>query len=493
MPQPTTPSPLKRVALKGATWAAAGGNGAQALAFVMFVLISRMVGPEAFGAVAVCLLLVEMARALTIEPVAINLVARGKYQASEFHAGFALTGTLSGAATLLLIFAAPLFAILLSTPALASVLPQMAPLVVLHSAARLLEAELTLRLEFRALAIRSVGAVVLGGAAGIAAAYAGYGVEALVLQQWLGALAALALLALQGRWRPSHRFSRDSLVVLARESAVIAPAGVLSNMRQTIDGLAVAAFSGPAAAGAYNLAKRARLALQLGLSTAIGRVSLPTFAMVKEDASRMASALEQAMRLSAIVAFPIFIGVAAVAPELIAVFLGPEWSGAIAPMALLMITGAIAITTRLCENFLLVHNRRRDIVVINVIALAFLAASLALFGRFGPVAVAGAVMCTAIVQNIATWAVTMRRAKFLRLRTYVRNVWVPMSICVAMLALITAMRGLGAGAGLPEVLRLAAFVSLGVLFYFASTWIVARRALREAIHAGRIVLSSPRS
>ena len=37
---------LKQRALRGATWAVAGGNASQLLAFVMFVAISRVVGPE---------------------------------------------------------------------------------------------------------------------------------------------------------------------------------------------------------------------------------------------------------------------------------------------------------------------------------------------------------------------------------------------------------------------------------------------------------------
>ncbi|MBC7769506.1 MAG: oligosaccharide flippase family protein [Phycisphaerales bacterium] len=483
------PTPLRHRALRGATWAVLGGNGSQALAFIMFVVVSRMVGPEAFGVVAVALLLIEICRAFTSECFATNLIANGPFKRTDFDAGFILAASMSAVTTLALIAAAPFIALLLNTPQLAGVLPMMAPLVAFHALARLYEAELTIRLEFRALAFRSIAAVLIGGGAGIAAAYAGLGVNALVLQQWAGALISLALLALSSRWHPGFAFTREALVSLGRQSAAIAPANLITTLRQSIDGLAVASFSGAAAAGVYNLANRTRLALQLGLSAAIGRVSLPAFAHVKDDPVRLAGAINEAMRLSTVIAFPVFIGVAAVAPELIDVFLGAEWAGAAGPMALLMVGGALAITTRLCENVLLIKGRRAAIVALHAFALALLLGGLALFARYGPLAVAGVVLAGGVLHNIAVWVCTARATPKLATRAYIANVWAPMGISVAMLLLVMAIRGGHAVDGLPGVLRLAAFIAIGALFYIGATWAFARPAFKAALGAARLVLS----
>lgn len=483
-------SALKQRALRGAVWAGVGGNGAQALAFVMFVLISRVVGPEAFGAVAVALLMIEICRAFTSECVAVNLVARGRFDKHSFDAGFGIAVPAAIAVSLLLAAAAPLVALVFNIAALERVVPQLAPLLAIHAFARLFEAELTVRMEFRALAIRAVSAVSVGGVVGIASAYAGYGVEALILQQWTAALVSLVLLGVQARWRPGFTYPRDVLYSLARQSALMAPAGLITSVRHSLDGLAVASFSGAAAAGLYNLAKRTRLALQLGLTAAIGRVSLPTFGKVKEDPARLSSALQQALRLSAIVAFPVFVGVAAVAPELIDVFLGAEWAGAAAPMALLMIGGAIAIATRLCENLLLVCGRRSAIVAVNAAAAALLAILVALVGRQGPLAVAGAVLFVGVAQNLASWTIASRYAPGLTPWTYIANVLTPMAICIAMLALLAGLRETGAAASVPEALRLMLFTAVGAAFYAGAAWLFARAAVRSALSATRIALSA---
>lgn len=480
---------LKRRALRGATWAIAGGNASQVLAFVMFIIISRMVGPSAFGAVAIAIALVELCRAISSESVVGNLVGRGRFVEEEFNAGFAWSMGVAALLFAILVLLAPLLAAAFQTPALSLVLPAIASLLLIYAASRLQEARLTLDLAFRALAIRSVSAALIGGFVGIAAAYAGWGVAALVLQQLVAALISLILLWRACAWRPSTRFSRDTFLRLARESVTLAPAGLIANLSALADGLAVAAFSGPAAAGVYNLGKRVRLALQLGLSTALDRVSLPTFARVKDDPARLAHTINQAARVSMLGAFPIFIGVAAVSPELIHVFLGAEWAEAATPLTLLMIAGALAITTSFYDNLMLAMGRRTWIISLRLLMLLVLGASILLFGRFGSVAIAGASLTATFVHNAAAWAAAAQLAP-LRLKSLFSAVAVPLALGLIMLGAITALRMATPFSDLQALPRLFIFIPFGALLYGAGAWMFARDAVRAAIDAARTVLAN---
>lgn len=481
------PSALKQRALRGVTWAAIGGNGAQVLAFLFFVLISRVVGPEAFGAVAVSLLLIETSRVFCSECVAVNLISNGAFEKARFNAAFALSLGLAVLITLLLAaFASPLAAAF-RLSALSYVLPQIAPVLPLVAMSRLFEAELMLRMEFRPLAMRSLAAAMLGGGAGVVGAYLHQGVEALILQQWVAAITSILLLGAQARWRPSLSFTKAEFILLARQSATLSPANLITNLRQSFDGLAIAAFSGAGTAGVYNFAKRTRLALQLGLSTAITRVSLPTFAHLKDTPERLASALNQSLGLTAIAAFPVFIGIGAIGPELIGVFLGPQWAAAAWPLALLMIGGAVAITTRLSENMLLICDRRSAIIAINAGALALLMFAIIITGRYGPSAIAAAVSLEGIVHELAAWTIASRIIPQLRLKEYLTRVWVPMAISLTMLALIVALRESGFAGHSPAFLRLIVFVLIGAGFYCAVAWLIAKPAMQSLLNAAHVI------
>lgn len=479
---------LKRRALRGATWAVAGGNASQLLAFVMFMIISRMVGPEAFGTVAVALALVELCRALFNEAVVGNLVARGRFDDDTFSAGFALSMGVAALQVLALWALAPLFASLFRTPQLVTVLPQIALLLILYAAARLQEAHLMLDLRFDSLALRAVLAALLGGLAGIAAASTGLGVEALVIQQWTNAAVSLVLLWVACPWRPKFRFTREAVQRLAKTSAALAPAGLIAHLSMLTDGLAVASFSGPAAAGFYNLGKRVRLALQLGLSTALDRVSLPTFARNKDDTERLAATVTQAMRLSMVVAFPIFLGIAAVAPELIALFLGPEWASAATPLAFLMIAGALAITASYCDNLMLVMERRAWIAGLRLFMLSVLCLGIVLVGHRGPTAVAACALTATVLHNVAAWFTASRLAP-LKLSTYLTTVLIPLAISLAMLLLLISLREAVAFRDVAALPRLLIFIPLGAIFYIAFALVFARRAVRDVVSAARTVLA----
>jgi O-antigen/teichoic acid export membrane protein len=439
----------------------------------------------------VSLLLVEFSKVFCIDCVAINLIADGAFQKARFNAAFVLSISLSILITVFLIVLAPVLGSVLGVSALSYVLPQIAPILPLLCATRLFEAELVLRMEFRPVAMRSLAGALLGGGSGVIAAYMHQGVEALILQQWVAALTALLLLGAQANWRPGVQFTGAEFVKLARQSAAISPANLIASLRQIFDGMAIAWFSGAATVGVYNFAKRTRLALQLGLSGAISRVSLPTFAHVKDTPERLASALNQSLGLTALAVFPIFIGVGAIGPELIEVFLGPRWADAAWPLALLMIGGAVAITTRLSENVLLTCNKRGAIIVINAIALALLTLAIALTGRYGPIAIAAAVSLVGLLHELASWTVASRATPHLKLREYLTRVWVPMAICLAMLVLIAVTRDIGFGAHLPAFVRLIALVLLGAAFYCTAVLIFARPANESLISAVRLIASKP--
>jgi O-antigen/teichoic acid export membrane protein len=480
---------LRQRALRGATWAVVGGNASQVLAFIMFIAISRVVGPTAFGTVAVAIALVELCRPLASEAVVGNLVARGRFDEEAFNAGFALSLGMAILLCVVLSLLAPVLAVLFKTPDLRTVLPQIALLLVFYAASRVQEAHLTLDLRFASLSARSIIAVLLGGGVGIVAAYSGMGVEALVWQQWTAAVTSLVLLWIACPWRPRFRFSLASARNLARASSTLAPAGIVAQLTMLIDSLAVASFAGPAAAGVYNLGKRMRLALQLGLSTALDRVSLPAFARVKADTQHLARTLKIALQLSTVVAFPIFLGVAAVGPELIHLFLGPEWAGAAAPMALLLISGSIAMTTHYFDNILLVLERRRWIVILRVLMLATLLVGLLLVGGLGPEAVAAIVLIATVGHNVVAFLAVSRLIP-VGASTYLASIAAPLCISLAMLALLTSLREIDVVQTLTEPLRLAAFVALGVSFYVAATWFLSRQAALALIGAARTTFAA---
>lgn len=478
---------LVRHAIRGAGWAIGGGYAAQILSFAMFIVTSRLVGPSAFGTVAIAIAIVELCRAFTTENVAATLVADPNADRGDFDAGFFWTAGSSVLVCVALIFAAPLLAAVFRTPGLAVVLPQIALLLVFYGVSRLHEARLVKTMQFRQLATRTVLAAIVGGSVGVAAAMAGLGVDALIYQQWTAALTSAALLWLGSDWRPRLQVSLTKFRAVLRASLTLAPAQIIYGLSVLLDGAAVAIVAGPAAAGIYNIGKRVVVAMLLALSGALDRVSLATFAKADADLPRLARMIQRAHQLSMLVVFPVFLGMAATSAEIIDVLLGPAWSQAALPMAILLAGGAVAIATSYCENALLVLQRRLRIVGLRTLFILVLVGGLLLFGKYGPPAIAAVSLAACIVQNLAA-AYSVSRVTPYRFVSYARTIAAPLALGVAMLVLVCMLRETSGLAQLSPLQRLPILVGAGALFYCCGVWLFARRSLDAAFAAARSAL-----
>ncbi len=473
---------LLKQAVRGAGWSIAGGYISQFVAFGMFLVTSRLVGPAAFGAVAIALGIVELCRSFTTESIAANLVANPNAGKAEFSAAFVWTMSSTAVLTLLLSLLAPLLAHLFNTPALTSVLPQISLLLFGYGFQRLQEARLVKTMRFQMLSVRAIAAALIGGVVGIWFAMHQLGVQALVYQQWTSAFISAALLWGSSDWRPNLSFTGQQFITLQRANWALAPANIIYGLSVILDGLAVAVLAGPAAAGLYNLGKRVVVAMLMALSAALDRVSLATFAQLRDDLPRLASALNRALSLSMLVVFPFFIGIASITPELIALTMGPAWAGAAGPTAVLLGGAAIMIATCYLENAQLVLERRRWIVAQRVLFVCLLMLGIAIFGRFGSTAIALVAVTAMLAQNIAA-AFTVSKILGSPLLLYLRNVAPPLVLSLFMAALVAAMRS--EMASLSAFAKLALLAACGAAFYAATSFIAVRQSVAAFIRTAK--------
>ena len=78
----------------------------------------------------------------------------------------------------------------------------------------------------------------------------------------------------------------------------------------------------------------------------LGRVLFPAFSKMQDDPERLWNAYLRAVSTVALIGFPIFTGLAVVAPEAVLLVFGPQWGGAVLPLQILCAGGIFwSITT----------------------------------------------------------------------------------------------------------------------------------------------------
>ena len=194
----------QRGAVHGVFWTAVQSLGVRLFSLVVFVVLARLLTPSDFGLLAMVGVFVGLGDVLVAQGFGTAITQRENLEPEHESTAFWANILLGLGLGCLLWLRAPWVAALYRQEAVAPVIRWLSPVVLLRGAVAVPVGLLQRRFRFRALALRSVSAAVIGGVAGIVAALSGWGVYALVVQQLVSAsLDVIVVWSAAAWWRGS--------------------------------------------------------------------------------------------------------------------------------------------------------------------------------------------------------------------------------------------------------------------------------------------------
>ena len=316
---------LTAQATSGLSWSALSTAALVVANLGYTATISRLLDPTAFGLMAMANLVVLFAEYFVRMGLASALVQKPDLSDEEVRAA-STAGILIGLLCLGLVWLlAPAVGVLFRAPDLAPVLRGLGISFLFMGWSMTGLGLLRRALRFRELAMISVGAYVAGYlVVGVGLALLGAGVWSLVAATvtstaiqavWQYALLRHPLRPVR-QWRPYR--------AVCGYAARLSVAHVLDYVGSNLDTFTVARIATTAVVGQYSRAYY--LVFQpLGnyLSAALSNVVFATLSRIHEDLTRLRRAYLSIMSLGALLVFPICVGMAVAAPELVAVVPGP--------------------------------------------------------------------------------------------------------------------------------------------------------------------------
>jgi PST family polysaccharide transporter len=230
---------------------------------------------------------------------------------------------------------------LYETPELAPVVRWLSAVLPLRGLATVPVGLLQRHFRFRVLAIRSIFGAVAGGVAGVVAAFAGWGVYALVVQQIVAGLVDVVTVWSAAAWRPRFAYSRRHLRELVGFSAHIVGAGLLDVLNRRSGDFLIGFFLGDVALGLYAVAYRVLLVLTQVLAKPGTLVAFTAFSRLQDDRDRMRAAFYQSTQAASVISIPIFVGIALVAPIAVPLVFGEKYGQSGLVLQLLALAGVV--------------------------------------------------------------------------------------------------------------------------------------------------------
>lgn len=330
---------IKQKAIRGFVWSAIQNWGSQTGGLIVFFVLARLLPPETFGLVALANVFLAFMQIFLEQGFAQALIQRQQIDPEHLDTAFWTSVTIGGILSLTSFLGAEVVATFFRQPQLTPILQWFSLLFLINSFSNVQRAILERKFAFKALAVRSLVGILIGGITGVIMAYLGFGVWSLVGQQLVSEGVAVLVLWTASDWRPSFRVSYRHFQHLFNFGIHILGFNLLSFVNTRADDFLIGYFLGPVALGYYSIAYRVLTIMTQLLTSTSNQVALPTFSRLQEDLERFRAAFYLATRFTSAIAFPIFLGMAVLAPELVLLFFGAQWQPSVPVIRILAFMG----------------------------------------------------------------------------------------------------------------------------------------------------------
>jgi len=449
--------------VRGVAWTAAAKWASQALSWVSWLIVARLLTPEDYGLVGMAAIYLGLITLLSEFGLGTAVLAVRELSVEQINQLNGMAVLLGLGGVLASCAAAIPLGHFFRAPQLPLVVVAMSSTFVITSFKTVPLALLQRDLRFKTLALIDLGQALVLAISMVAFAVVGFRYWTRVCGGVLGALVSTGAI-LRLRRVPFARPRPKAL----RQAMTLSSDVVITRLcwyaSANADFLTAGRILGKAALGFYTVGWTLASIPVDKVAALVGQVTPAFFSAVQTDRPAMRRYLLRITEAIALITFPVSLGLALVARDFVLVVLGSKWEGTIAPLRLLAAYAAVrSITPLLPQALQIIRDSRFEMW--RMVAAAVVMPTTFYFAaeRWGTV---GLAMSWMLVDPLLAFVLYRRVFSKLELspRAYLAALWPALSGTALMTAAVLAVGTLSPSEWTPS-LRLAAQVGVGVITY----------------------------
>jgi len=428
---------LDRSLLSGIAWTSIVTWFSQALGWSTTLVVVHYLAPSDYGLIGMAALylgLVQMASELGLGSAVVRFHDLTSNQLGQFNS----LSVIAGAAGVALSLAAAIpMGYFFREPRLPAIVAVMSLAFFISGFKIVPQALLQRQLQFRKLALIEGTQSIVGALSNLTMVLLGFGYWTLAIYPVVCATVYAMLVVLNC---PTH-FRRPRL------SSIRQPFAFSSHMLFTrfawyaysnADFAVIGKLLGKAALGAYTVGWTMSGMAVEKITSLIGRVTPAFFATVQHDIAELRRYLLLLTEALALLTFPVCVGIALIAGDIVRLALGERWTVAIVPLQLLAIMATFRSIEPLIPQVLAAIGETRLNVRNALLTVVVLPAGFLFATRWGIVGVASAWLVLGPLMFSPLLAVALRRIE-LPARDYFRSLWPATSGCLIMALVVISV------------------------------------------------------
>lgn len=316
---------MKTKVVSGLFWKFLERGGTQGMHFIISLILARLLMPKDYGAIAIITVFITISNVFIQVGFSTALIRNKKVDDLDYSSAFYVSLMLAGIIYIGLFIGAPFIASFYDTPVLKPAMRVLSLSLLFGSVNCIQNAVITRDMQFKKLFYRSLSAIIISGAMGIAAAYFGLGLWALVIQQLSFSIVVVIVMWFTVSWRPKLMFSWQRVRLLLSVGWKLLVGSLIGTVYNEVESLVVGKLFKTDSLGFMN---RGKTFPKIGCTTidgAMQSVMLPAYAKYQDDRARVKGMVRKSMMTSAFLLFPTMTGLAVVAEPLVRLVLTDKW------------------------------------------------------------------------------------------------------------------------------------------------------------------------
>ena len=348
---------LKDKTIKGTMWSAIDNVAQYGVAFVVSIILARLLSPDDYGLLGIIGIFTVVCNAIINGGFSSALIRKKDVSEKDYNTTFIVNLIASVILYAILFVSAPLIAKFFNREELVSLTRVSSLAMVIGALAIVQHTRLTKRIDFKTQTKITFVSSIVSGVVGISMAILNFGVWALVVQILTSQILSTILLWIYNHWKPKLDFNKNSFNELFGFGWKMMVSGILDSLWTQLNQVIIAKFYNTATLGQYTRADHYSQLLSSNLTSVIQRVTYPVLSEIQDDNERMVAAYRKVIKLTMFVTFAAMFALGAISEPLIHCMIGEKWHEAATYLPLICLIGAFYPLNAINLNMLMVQGR----------------------------------------------------------------------------------------------------------------------------------------
>lgn len=334
-------SELRIKSVKSISWNLFEKMGMFGLKFVLGIILARLLTPEDYGLIGLISIFFAISTVLINSGFGMAYIRQERVTKEDANTVFFVNLTISIIIYIVLWLLAPAISRFYEQPILVE-LTRVLGLIVIISAFRIIQdSQISRDLNFKKRAKIVIFSTLISGLTGITAAYYGFGVWSLVLQQLLNAFIITLSLAITNSWKPSFSFSNNSLRNMFNFGGWVVLNGLMREFFMHVYVMIIGKVFPIAQAGFYKKAKEIERMISTRISTAVVEISFPVLSKNQNDINKTKNTFRKFLIFTMLIIVPLLTVLIVTSDSFVLLLLKEKWKPIIPFLRLFAVIGIL--------------------------------------------------------------------------------------------------------------------------------------------------------